>query len=123
MPTILIIALALFALFIVLSVMWSRNRASTNFNLVYVRALRVEKNKEIAIGAALRHLKSFLKPFDQLSETQIDAAAKIFCEVGDPKADLQPVLEHARKTGRIDMLTNTERLKEWRQKLQANLNR
>jgi hypothetical protein len=122
MPTIVIIALVVLSLFVVLSVVWSRNRASTNFNLVYIRALRIEKSKEVAIGAALRHLKSFLKPFDQLSEPQIDAIANIFCQVDDPKANLQPVLEHSRKTGRIDILTDPERLKEWRQKLQAKSN-
>lgn len=119
MPTALVAGLAIVGFCLLLNWLWSRNRASTNFNLIYIRALRAEKNKGVAIGAALRHLKSFLEPFDQLSETEIDTIAEVFSEVEDPKTSLQPMLENARKTGSLAILKDAQRLKQWREKLAA----
>ena len=120
MPTAIIIGLAIVGLCLLVNWLWSRNRASTNFNLIYIRALRVEKNTGVAIAAAMRHLKSFLKPFVQLSETEIETIAEIFSEVEDPKTALQPVLENARKTGNLSVLMDGERLKQWREKIKVS---
>ena len=120
MPTAIIIGLAIIGLYLVVNWLYTRNRASVNFNLIYIRALRVEKNKKIAIGAAVRHLKTFLKPFDQLSESEIETIAEIFSKVDDPKSDIQPILEHARKTGNLSVLIDGKRLKQWIEKLDAN---
>jgi hypothetical protein len=119
MPTAIIIGLAIVGLYLVVNWLYSRNRASVNFNLIYIRALRVEKDKRIAIGTAVRHLKTFLKPFEQLSEGEIDMIAAIFAEVEDPKSAIQPVLEHARKSGDLSVLKDARRLKQWTEKLPA----
>jgi hypothetical protein len=119
MPTAIIIGLSIIGLYLVVNWFHSRNRASVNFNLIYIRALRVEKDKRIAIGAAVRHLKTFLKPFDQLSEGEIDTIAAIFAEVEDPKSAIQPVLEHARKSGNLSVVKDAQRLKQWAEKLNA----
>ncbi len=116
MPTAITIGLAIIGFYLVVNWLYSRNRASVNFNLIYIRALRAEKDKKIAIGAAVRHLKTFLKPFDQLSENEIDAIATVFAEVEDPKSAIQPVLEHARRSGNLSVLKDARRLKQWVEK-------
>jgi hypothetical protein len=117
MPTAIVIGLVIIGLYLVVNWLYSRNRASVNFNLIYTRALRVEKDKKIAIGAAVRHLKTFLKPFDQLSENEIEAIATVFAEVENPRSAIQPVLEHARKSGNLSVLKDTQRLKLWIEQL------
>jgi hypothetical protein len=120
MTTAIIIGFAIIGLYLVVNWLYSRNRASVNFNLIYTRALRVEKDKKIAIGAAVRHLKTFLKPFDQLTEGEIETISEIFSKVDNPKSDIQPVLENARKTGNLSILIDGNRLKQWIEKLDAN---
>lgn len=113
MITALLIIVAISASLVVFGVLWRRVRSSTNFNLIYVRALRVEGSKELAIAAGLEHLRTFLTPFDQLSDNQIAMIAKLFSDVDEPHKVLQPVLQLAERSKSLAHM-DEEALKSWK---------
>jgi hypothetical protein len=78
MFTIVVIIASVLVALLVIGALWKRVRPSANFNLIYTRALRVEGSKEVAIAAALEHLRTFLAPFDQLSDNQIAPLLRCF---------------------------------------------
>lgn len=100
---------------IVFVYIYKKNRVATNFNLIYIRALRVEKNKEIAIAEALRYIGTFLHPFERLTDQNIRMIAEVFCEIQEPHKALQPLIQNAEKTNSIENLINRDHLIGWRE--------
>ncbi|MGI8785453.1 MAG: hypothetical protein ACR2L2_17610, partial [Acidobacteriota bacterium] len=60
MSTVVLIIVAILLGLVIVGVFWNRVRSSANFSLVYIRALRIEGSKELAIAAALEHLRTFV---------------------------------------------------------------
>lgn len=115
MLTVVLIIVAILVSLVVIGVLWNRVRSSANFNLIYIRALRVEGSKELAIAAALEHLRTFLKPFDQLSDHQITITAKLFSDIDEPHKALQPVLQQAERSESLTPYMDEQALKSWKE--------
>jgi hypothetical protein len=115
MFTIVVIAASLGVALLAIGALWNRVRPSANFNLVYLRALRVQGSKEVAIAASLEHLRSFLPPFDQLSDSQIATVAKVFSDVDEPHKALQSVLQQAERAKSLTPFMDEQSLKSWKE--------
>lgn len=115
MSTFVVIIASVLVALLVISALWKRVRSSAGFNLIYIRALRVEGSKEAAIAAALEHLRTLLAPFDQLSDNQIDTVAKIFSDVDEPHKALQPVLQQAERANALSPYMDEQSLKSWKE--------
>ena len=100
---------------VVIGVLWNRVRSSANFNVIYIRAFRVEGSRELAIAAALEHLRTFLEPFDQLSDNQIAITAKLFSDVDEPHKALQPILQQAERSKSLTPHMDEQALKSWKE--------
>lgn len=115
MFTIVVIIASVVVALLVIGALWNRVRSSANFNLIYIRALRVEGSKEVAIGAALEHLRTFLAPFDLLSDNQIATVAKVFSDVDEPHKALQPVLQQAERAKSLSPYMDEQSLISWKE--------
>jgi hypothetical protein len=115
MFTIVVIIVALLLALLVIGALWNSVRPSANFNLVYIRALRIEGSKEVAITAALEHLRTFLAPFDQLSDNQIATVARLFSDVDEPHKALQPVIQQAERAKSLTPYMDEKALQSWKE--------
>lgn len=104
-------------LIVVASASYGKRRVAMNFRMVYIRALRVEQKKDIAIFEALKFISGFLKPFDQLSEEDMHFIADTFHELNDPPAVLQLLLQRAEQLQSVSILKDREALLRWKAQL------
>ncbi len=115
----IIVIIASCGALVALGLFYPRIRASTNFGAGYVRALRLEGNKEQAISRALSHLATFLRPFTGLSGKDIDFIAAEFSDLSDPPSALQPLLQWAERERSIARLVDREHLLAWKAEWKA----
>lgn len=99
---------------VVIGAIYGKIRVATNFRLVYIRALRIEKSKEVALFEALKYVAGFLKPFEQLSIEDMHFIAATFHDLDDPPGALQPLLEYAEKQKNVFNLKDRESLLRWK---------
>ena len=111
-----VVLICVVVVYFVITIFHNKLRASVNFNTAYFRALRIEGNKEVAISRALQHLRTFLSPFDGLSDTDITEIAKLFADVDEPHKALQPPLQHAYRSRTIVPYMKLDSLKGWKEK-------
>jgi len=118
---ILWILLPILLIAILAMALYPKYRVATNFNLIYTRALRIEGNKQIAIIEALKHLRTLLTPFNQLSDLQIQTIARCFSDLKEPHKAIQHLLQHAEKNNDLQALIDNDLMESWKKNWQAKM--